>query len=133
QAFLVESVTGIETIKAAAVEPHMQQRWERQLAGYIQSGFKAAMLANWGRQGIELIQKLGTVALLFFGAKLVIEGKLTVGELVAFNMLAGQVAGPILRLAQLVQDFQQARIAVERLGDILNTPAEPVMSASRAS
>jgi subfamily B ATP-binding cassette protein HlyB/CyaB len=133
QAFLVESVTGIETIKAAAVEPHMQQRWERQLAGYIQSGFKAAMLANWGRQGIELIQKLGTVALLFFGAKLVIDGKLTVGELVAFNMLAGQVAGPILRLAQLVQDFQQARIAVERLGDILNAPAEPVMQASRAS
>ena len=133
QAFLVESVTGIETIKAAAVEPHMQQRWERQLAGYIQSGFKAAMLANWGRQGIELIQKLGTVALLFFGAKLVIEGKLTVGELVAFNMLAGQVAGPILRLAQLVQDFQQARIAVERLGDILNSPTEPTLSASRAS
>jgi subfamily B ATP-binding cassette protein HlyB/CyaB len=64
---------------------------------------------------------------------LVIEGKLTVGELVAFNMLAGQVAGPILRLAQLVQDFQQARIAVERLGDILNAPTEPVMSASRAS
>ncbi|MGH6949240.1 MAG: ATP-binding cassette domain-containing protein, partial [Vitreimonas sp.] len=133
QAFLVETVTGIETVKAAAVEPQMQQRWERQLAGYIQSGFKAAMLANWGRQGIELIQKLGTVALLFFGAKLVIEGKLTVGELVAFNMLAGQVAGPILRLAQLVQDFQQARIAVERLGDILNSPTEPVMSASRAS
>lgn len=133
QAFLVETVTGIETVKAAAVEPHMQQRWERQLAGYIQSGFKAAMLANWGRQAIELVQKLGTVALLFFGAKLVIGGELTVGELVAFNMLAGQVSGPILRLAQLVQDFQQARIAVERLGDILNTPAEPVMQASRAS
>ncbi|QGZ96604.1 type I secretion system permease/ATPase [Terricaulis silvestris] len=133
QSFLVESVTGIETIKAAAVEPQMQQRWERQLAGYIQSGFKAAMLANWGRQAIELIQKLGTVALLFFGAKLVIEGKLTVGELVAFNMLAGQVAGPILRLAQLAQDFQQARIAVDRLGDILNSPTEPIMSASRAS
>lgn len=133
QAFLVETVTGIETVKAAAVEPQMQQRWERQLAGYIQSGFKAAMIANWGRQGIELIQKLGTVALLFFGARLVIQGDLTVGELVAFNMLAGQVAGPILRLAQLTQDFQQARIAVERLGDILNTPTEPTMSASRTS
>lgn len=133
QAFLVETVTAIETVKAAAVEPQMQQRWERQLAGYIQSGFRAAMLANWGRQGIELVQKLGTVALLYFGARLVISGDLTVGELVAFNMLAGQVAGPVLRLAQLVQDFQQARIAVERLGDILNTPAEPAMSASRAS
>jgi subfamily B ATP-binding cassette protein HlyB/CyaB len=85
QAFLVEAVTGIETIKAHAVEPQMQQRWELQLAAYIRSSFRAAMLANWGRQGIELIQKLGSVALLFFGARLVIEGKLTVGELVAFN------------------------------------------------
>ncbi|MEZ5996458.1 MAG: type I secretion system permease/ATPase [Hyphomonadaceae bacterium] len=133
QAFLVETVTGIETVKAAAVEPQMRARWERQLAAYIQSGFRASMLANWGRQGIELVQKLGTVALLYFGARFVIKGELTVGELVAFNMLAGQVAGPVLRLAQLVQDFQQARIAVERLGDILNTPAEPSMSASRAS
>lgn len=133
QAFLVESVTGIETIKAAAVEPQMQRRWERQLAAYIHAGFRAAMTANWGRQAIELIQKLGSVALLFFGAHLVIDGKLTVGELVAFNMLAGQVSGPVLRLAQLAQDFQQARIAVERLGDILNAPTEPVMSASRAS
>jgi subfamily B ATP-binding cassette protein HlyB/CyaB len=133
QAFLVESITGIETIKAHAVEPQMQRRWEGQIAAYIQSGFRAAMLANWGRQAIELVQKLGVVALLYFGARLVIEGKLTVGELVAFNMLAGQVAGPVLRIAQLVQDFQQARIAVERLGDILNAPAEPAMSASRAS
>ncbi|MEJ0060776.1 MAG: type I secretion system permease/ATPase [Terricaulis sp.] len=133
QAFLVETVTAIETVKAAAVEPQMQQRWERQLAGYIQANFRAAMLANWGRQAIELVQKLGTVALLFFGARLVMAGELTVGELVAFNMLAGQVAGPVLRLAQLVQDFQQARIAVDRLGDILNSPPEPAMSPSRAS
>jgi len=91
------------------------------------------MLANWGRQSIELVQKLSTVALLFFGAKLVIKGDLTVGELVAFNMLANQAAGPILRLAQLAQDFQQARIAVDRLGDILNTPTEPQTSPSRTS
>jgi ATP-binding cassette, subfamily B, bacterial HlyB/CyaB len=133
QAFLVEGVTGIETLKAAAVEPQMQQRWERQLAGYIQSSFKAAMTANWGSSLIQLVHKLSTVALLFFGARLVIENKLTVGELVAFNMLAGQVSGPVLRLAQLAQDFQQARIGVERLGDILNTPTEPVSSAARTS
>jgi len=133
QSFLVESVTGVETLKAMAVEPQMQSRWERQLAGFVKTGFQAAMLANWGRQAIELVQKLSTVALLFFGAKLVIKGELTVGELVAFNMLASQAAGPILRLAQLAQDFQQARIAVERLGDILNTPTEPQTSPSRAS
>lgn len=133
QSFLVESVTGVETLKAMAVEPQMQARWERQLAGYVKTGFQAAMLANWGRQAIELTQKLSTVALLFFGAKLVIGGSMTVGELVAFNMLAGSAAGPILRLAQLAQDFQQARIAVDRLGDILNSPTEPQTSPSRAS
>jgi len=133
QSFLVETVTGVETLKAMAVEPQMQARWERQIAGYVKTGFQAAMLANWGRQAIELVQKLSTVALLYFGAKLVIEGKLTVGELVAFNMLASQAAGPILRLAQLAQDFQQARISLERLGDILNSPTEPETSASRTT
>ncbi|GAA5083110.1 type I secretion system permease/ATPase [Lysobacter panacisoli] len=133
QSFLVEAVTGVETLKALAVEPQMQNRWDRQLAGYIQSSFRASMLANWGSQAIQLIHKLATVALLFFGARLVIDGKLSVGELVAFNMLAGQVSGPVLRLAQLAQDFQQARIAVDRLGDILNSPTEPASSPSRAS
>ncbi|WP_460731667.1 type I secretion system permease/ATPase [Lysobacter tyrosinilyticus] len=133
QSFLVEAVTGVETLKAMAVEPQMQNRWDRQLAGYIQASLKASMLANWGSQAIQLINKLATVTLMFFGARLVIGGKLTVGELVAFNMLAGQVAGPVLRLAQLAQDFQQARIAVDRLGDILNSPTEPVASASRSS
>jgi ATP-binding cassette, subfamily B, bacterial HlyB/CyaB len=133
QSFLVESVTGVETLKAMAVEPQMQARWERQLAGYVKTGFQASMLATWGRNSIELVQKLSTVALLYFGAKLVIDGTLTVGELVAFNMLASQAAGPILRIAQLAQDFQQARIAVDRLGDILNAPTEPQTSASRAN
>jgi subfamily B ATP-binding cassette protein HlyB/CyaB len=133
QSFLVESITGVETLKAMAVEPQMQARWERQLAGYVKTGFQAAMLANWGRQAIELVQKLSTVALLFFGARLVIKGSMTVGELVAFNMLASNAAGPILRLAQLAQDFQQARIAVDRLGDILNAPTEPRTSPSRSS
>lgn len=133
QSFLVESVTGIETLKSMSVEPQMQARWERQIAGYVKTGFDASMLANWGSQAIQLINKLGTLAILFFGARLVIKGDLTVGELVAFNMLAGQVAGPVLRLAQLGQDFQQARIAVSRLGDILNNPVEPQSSASKAS
>ena len=71
--------------------------------------------------------------MLYFGAKLVIDGKLTVGELVAFNMLAGRVAQPVLRLAQLWQDFHQARLSIERLGDILNTTPEPTYAAARAA
>ncbi|ESQ92568.1 hypothetical protein ABENE_07985 [Asticcacaulis benevestitus DSM 16100 = ATCC BAA-896] len=131
QAFLVESITAVETLKASAVEPQAQTRWEGLLASYIKAGFSARMVANWGSQAIQLVNKVGTVALLFFGAKLVIDGQLTVGELVAFNMLAGQVAGPVLRIAQLAQDFQQAKLSVQRLGDILNTPTEPVPSADR--
>src|SRR5581483_8455975 len=70
---------------------------------------------------------------LYFGARLVIDGSLSVGELVAFNMLAGRVSQPVLRLAQIWQDFHQARLSVERLGDILNTPAEPTYNPGRAA
>ncbi len=89
------------------------------------------MVANVGRQLIELVQKLSAVGILGFGAMQVIEGRLTVGELIAFNMLASQVAGPVLRLSQLAQNFQQARIAVDRLGDILNSPIEADVGAAR--
>lgn len=124
QSFLVESMTAVGTVKAMAVEPQMTRKWDNQLAAYVQSGFRVTRLAVIGQQGVQLIQKLVTVATLYLGAKLVIEGKLTVGQLIAFNMLAGQVAAPVIRLAQLWQDFQQVGISVARLGDILNAPTE---------
>jgi subfamily B ATP-binding cassette protein HlyB/CyaB len=133
QSFLVESVTGIGTLKAMAVEPQMRDRWEKLFAGYTNIGFDVAKLANWGSHLIQLVSKLTTVAILYFGAKAVIAGDLTVGSLVAFNMLSGRVAAPILRLSQLWQDFQQVRISVERLGDVLNSPAEPEYNPNRAS
>ncbi|PSJ40787.1 type I secretion system permease/ATPase [Allosphingosinicella deserti] len=133
QAFLVETVTGIGTLKAMAVEPQMRDRWEKQFAGYTQTGFSVTRLANWGNHLIQIVSKLTTVAILYFGAKAVIAGDLTVGSLVAFNMLSGRVAAPILRLSQLWQDFQQVRISVDRLGDVLNAPAEPEHNPNRAS
>jgi ATP-binding cassette, subfamily B, bacterial HlyB/CyaB len=133
QAFLVESVTGVETLKAMAVEPQMQRRWEEQLAGYVRASFGVLSLGNWASQAVQLVSKLVTAATLFFGAKLVIEGSLTVGELVAFNMLAGRVAQPVLRLAQIWQDFHQARLSIQRLGDILNTAPEPAYLPGRAA
>lgn len=133
QSFLVESVTGIGTLKAMAVEPQMRDRWEKLFAGYTNTGFDVAKLANWGSHLIQLVSKLTTVAILYFGAKAVIAGDLTVGALVAFNMLSGRVAAPILRLSQLWQDFQQVRISVDRLGDVLNAPAEPEHNPNRAS
>jgi subfamily B ATP-binding cassette protein HlyB/CyaB len=124
QAFLVESVTGAGTLKASAVEPQMQNRWENLLAAYVTSGFRAAMVGIWGGQAIQIISKLAMLLILYFGARLVIVGQMTVGELVAFNMLAGRVAEPVLRLAQLWQQFQEARVGIARLGDVLNAPAE---------
>ena len=126
QAFLVESVTGVETLKAMAVEPQMQRRWEEQLAGYVAASFRVISLGNTASQTVQFVSKLVTAGILYFGAKLVIDGDLTVGELVAFNLLAGRVNAPVLRIAQIWQDFHQARLSVQRLGDILNNPAEPV-------
>jgi ATP-binding cassette, subfamily B, bacterial HlyB/CyaB len=133
QAFLVESVTGVETLKSMAVEPQMQRRWEEQIAGYVNSSMRVLSLANNASNAVQLISKLGNALILYFGAQLVIGGQLTVGELVAFNMFAGRVTSPVLRIASLWQDFHQARISIARLGDILNTPAEPTFNPGRAA
>ena len=132
QAFLVESVTGIETLKAMAVEPQMQRRWEEQLAGYVSASFRVLSLGNTSSQVVQLVSKVVTASILYFGAKLVIDGSLSVGELVAFNILASRVSAPVLRLAQMWQDFHQARLSVQRLGDILNTTAESTYMPGRA-
>ena len=131
QAFLVESVTGMETLKALAVEPQMRERWERQLAGYVRASFRMVVLAMVGSQSVQLISKVVMALILWSGAHQVIQGDLSIGQLIAFNMLAGQVSGPVIRLAQLWQDFQQFRISIARLGDILNNPAEPGGGANR--
>jgi ATP-binding cassette, subfamily B, bacterial HlyB/CyaB len=124
QSFLVESVSGVETVKAMAVEPQFIRRWESQLAAYVSSGFRVNQLGNVGQQLIQLVGKLVTLGTLFVGARLVIDGRLSVGELVAFNMMSQRVSAPVLRLAQLWQDFQQIGISMLRLGDILNTRTE---------
>jgi subfamily B ATP-binding cassette protein HlyB/CyaB len=124
QTFLVESIVGVETLKAMAVEPQMQRRWEDQLAGYIGASLRTSNLANFASNGAQIINKAVIVASMWFGAKAVLAGDMTVGQLVAFNMLASRVSSPVLRLAQLWQDLQQVRISVDRLGDILNAPTE---------
>jgi subfamily B ATP-binding cassette protein HlyB/CyaB len=124
-ALLIESIGGIQTVKAGAVEPQWQDRWERQLAGYSFASQKVINLGNTGSQLIQLISKINMVLILYFGARAVIDKDLTVGGLVAFNMFAQRVSGPVIRMAQLWQEFQQVRIAIERLGDVLNQPVEP--------
>ncbi|NMG64981.1 type I secretion system permease/ATPase [Azoarcus indigens] len=131
QAFLVESVSNIHTVKAMAVEPQFTRHWDNQLAGYVAAGFRVTRLGAWAAESVGLIGKLTTVAILWLGAYQVIDGALTVGGLIAFNMLAGRVSQPIMRLANLWQDFQQTGISMARLGDILNTRTE--LPASRAA
>ncbi len=124
QAFLVEAVNGIDTLKSMAVEPQITRRWNNQLAAYVSASFKTQNLSNLANESVGLIGKLVTVATLWLGARLVIDGELTVGELIAFNMLAGRVSQPIIRLAQLWTSFQQTGVSIQRLGDILNTRTE---------
>jgi subfamily B ATP-binding cassette protein HlyB/CyaB len=133
QAFLVEAVNGIETIKAGATEPQNQRRWEEQLAAYVKASFQTTQLGNIASQGTAFVNKLTVLLILWIGARLVMGGDLSVGQLIAFNMLAGRVSGPILRLAQLWQQFQQAGISIERLGDILNAQPEPSYQPGRTS
>ena len=129
QQFLVESVVGVQTIKASAIEPVMRQQWEERLAAYVKTSFGTSMLSAFGQNAIQYVDKLSRAMLLLFGAKAVIDGELSVGGLVAFNMISAQVAQPILRLSQLWQDFQQIQVSVARLGDIINTPPEPANAA----
>ncbi|MGK5024517.1 type I secretion system permease/ATPase [Janthinobacterium sp. RB2R34] len=130
QSFLVETIGGIQTVKALAVEPRWQQKWEQQLAAYVAAGLSATNVGLLAGGGVTLTSKLVTAAIMWLGAGQVLDGQLSVGELVAFNMLANQLASPVLRLAQLWNDFQQVGISMARLGDILDTRTETVAQSS---
>jgi ATP-binding cassette, subfamily B, bacterial HlyB/CyaB len=129
--FLVETVNSMDTVKAMAVEPRWSQQWERQLSSYVSAALKATLTGQTATVAVTMVSKIVTLAIMWSGAWRVMNGELTVGELIAFNMLAGQVANPILRLAQLWNDFQQVGISMERLGDILNARTEVVGHRAR--
>lgn len=133
QAFLVETVTSMETLKGLAREPHWQREWERRLADYVRAAFHGGHLANITNQVVGFAGKAMTVVLLWMGAKQVIEGTLTVGALIAFNMLAGRINAPIMKLASMWQEFTQMKVSVQRLADIMDAPAEPVFQPGRAA
>jgi subfamily B ATP-binding cassette protein HlyB/CyaB len=124
QALLVESITGVQTLKASALEPAFARRWDQQLAAYVSAGFRTQNLATVAHELVNLIGKLVTAAVLWFGAHAVMAGELTVGMFVAFTMFSNRVAQPIMRIAQMWTDFQQTGLSVRRLGDILNTRTE---------
>lgn len=131
-AFLTESITGIGTVKSMAVEPQMRRKLEDHLSSYVYASFRSQNLNNIANQVAGLINKLMTLGIIWWGAHLVINSQITTGQLIAFNMLAGRVSGPVLKLVQLWQEFQQAGISIARLGDILNTPREPGFNPNRS-
>ncbi len=133
QSFLVEVVSGIQTVKALAVEPPLQRRWDEQLASYVQASFRATSLMTVAGQVAACIQKSTTIAIMWVGAYQVIDGALSIGELIAFNMLSGQVTGPLLRMVNLWQEFQQVGISIQRLGDVLNAKPEPSYNPNRTT
>lgn len=124
QSFLVETVTGIHAVKAHAAERQSRKRWEGLFARYIRTSFKAATTSNVSSNLGDFLTNFSYLIILWFGARLVIDQKLTIGALVAFQMLSSRVTGPLLRLVELWQEFQQVLLSVERLGDILNVAPE---------
>lgn len=133
QAFLVESVSGMETVKAMALEASMVRRWEHLLARYVTASYRADRLNSLAGGLGRSLQNLATLAILWFGAGLVLHGQLTVGALIAFQMIARQAMAPFLRATSLWQQFQQVGIGIKRLGDLMNAPTEPVLDPNKSS
>ena len=124
QSFLVESITGIQTVKSLAIEGKMIKDWEKSLGDYILSAFKLSNLGNVAVTSSQALQKMMTLAVIYFGVSLVFDKSMSVGQLIAFQMFASQLSGPILRLVHMWQDFQQAKLSLDRIGDIINTQPE---------
>lgn len=125
QSFLVEAVSGVQTIKSFALEPLTQKRWEDKIADYTAASFKTTTIGNVASSFAQFIQRSVDLCILWLGAQLVMSNTISIGQLIAFRMLSGNVTGPLLRIVQMWQDFQQTSVSVERLGDIFNTKVEP--------
>ncbi|WP_350336207.1 type I secretion system permease/ATPase [Coralliovum pocilloporae] len=132
-AFLTEAVTGMETVKSLGAGRQFREHWEEKLSAHLKASFRTSTFGIWAGGTIGLVQKIFNGLILWFGVHLVIDGKLTLGQLVAFNMLSNHVTMPILRLAQIWQDFQHTGVSIKRLGDILDEKPEAETSAGRSS
>jgi subfamily B ATP-binding cassette protein HlyB/CyaB len=124
QAFLVETVHGMETVKALATEPLRRRDWDIRCAQAADTNFHVGRISTSAQAVIGMLEKLLTVAVIGFGATLVFDGQMTVGALVAFNMLSNRVTGPLGQIVSLVQGYQEAGLSVRMLGEIMNRPPE---------
>lgn len=133
KSFLIETITGIRAVKSMAVEREFARQYEEVLAKYVRSVFSVLQLANVAGSIGLFIQQGFNLAILWVGAYYVMEAEITVGELIAFQMIAGLLISPVMRLVNMWQYFQQARVSMERLGDVMNEQPEPAFNPSRTT
>ena len=132
QSYIIETVTGIETVKHHAVEGLMEKKWESLLNGFVKSNRAIANLVNGVGSVGGLYQQLFMLSILWYGAYLVMENQLSIGQLIAFQMLAGMVVTPVMRIFSAWQSFQQAKVSLDKLGDIMDSPAEATFNPNRS-
>ncbi|ELS01783.1 type I secretion system ABC transporter, HlyB family [Xenococcus sp. PCC 7305] len=124
QSYLVEVLTGIQTVKAQNIELRSRWQWQERYARYVSTGFKTVITSTLASSTSGFLNKLSRVLIIGMGAYLVLDGKLTLGQLIAFRIISGYVTSPIMRLAQLWQNFQETALSLERLADIVDHPDE---------
>lgn len=124
QSHLVEIMSGIQTVKAQNVELRARWEWQERYATYVDTGFKTVITSTLASSASNFLNKLSQLLVLWVGAYLVLQQELTLGQLIAFRIISGYVTSPILRLAQLWQNFQQTALSLERLADIVDYPQE---------
>lgn len=124
QSYLVEVLSGISTVKAQNIELRSRWKWQERYARYVSEGFNNVLTSTGASSASSFLNKISALLVLWVGAYLVLDQKLTLGQLIAFRIISGYVTGPLLRLAQLWQNFQQTALSLERLSDIVDTPQE---------
>lgn len=129
--FLTESISGSETIKSLAVEPKFIRRWDNQTENMVATGYSVQQLNNRSEHCVQLLQKSMSVIILWLGASEVLSLHMTIGQLIAFNMLNSHVSQPLAKMVQLWGQYIQARVAIEKLGDVLNLPTENQSNVDR--
>jgi subfamily B ATP-binding cassette protein HlyB/CyaB len=124
QSHLVETLGGMETIKGQSMEIHSRWRWQQLYGGQIQSGFRNVITSTAAGSASQFLEQLSGLLVLWIGASLVLKGQMTLGQLIAFRILASYVTNPLLRMANLWQNFQETALSLERLADIVDHPQE---------
>ncbi len=124
QAYLIEVLSGIQTVKSQNIELRARWNWQEKYADYVQAGFKPVITSTVANSTNNFLNKVTGVLVIWGGAYFVLKGEMSLGQLIAFRIISGYITSPVMRLVQLWQEFQEAGMSLERLGDIVDTPQE---------